>query len=433
MADKKYINQVFEACKALSDLTQRYPWIKPSDIDFFSPVYYPIAIIEMDFDEQSFEDFEIVQLSVLRFVDLGITSPDIISTSMGINNPNYIYNVLQLLKSYGLIGNSGITDLGRSSLKEEKKISLSRVKQQFQLDALNGNLLRIDQNLISSSLISSNETIAIIGHLDYLDGVPSEYVEKQIRNVGFNHFKKYRSSILNANVMAIYDIRCVEIQYTKCYLLKLNSAKIPIVFGKRYNAVSNMEKDRFFWQPLSYDHTSPTFSKNLASEDIPNNSEAATTYISQLVLMLKERSANVDFVEEVKKALHKWNNGLSVSDSQISFHPANSHRCATVKIDHTNFIKFNGVLLSYFDAIIRNEEFLITSPRLYGNIISIITNDKYIHYTTVAYRELRKKVDAATIAKKTREYINQNSLENLQGEDLLKSLFSFFRKMNSLL
>ena len=432
MAEKKYNNPVFEASQALSNIIEKYSWIKTSDIEIFAPVYYPIAIIEMFFDEQSFEDFEIIQLSVLRFANVGILDPNIISASMGINNPNYIYNVLQLLRSYGHINNSGITELGRSSLNEKKKITLSRVKQQFQLDALNANLLKIDQNLIASSLTSPNDTLAIIGHLNYLDGVPTEYVERQIRKVGFDHFKKNRSSILNTNVMTIHDMHCVEIRYSKCYLLKTNYTNVPLIFGKKYNAIGDSEQSRFFWQPLSFDLGSSLLAKYLNNENIPSNSEVATNYINQLTKALKERSSNIDSAEETRKALRKWNNGFSISDSQVIVHSATPSRCAVVNVNHTNFTKFNGALLSYLDSLSRSDEFILSSPRLYGKIISVITKDKYILNTVAAYRELRKAIDAATIVQKTRAYIFDNSLENLQGEKLFRALFEFFKNLYSM-
>lgn len=425
MVEKKNVNQVLELSQTLNAILKKYPKIKPSDIEQFAPVYYPIALIEMDFDEQSFEDFESIQLAILQFVNAGINDPNIISASMGINNPNYIYNVLQLLKGYGHIDHAGITELGKKSLSEEKKITRARVKQQFQLDALNGNLLEIDQNLINSSMMSSNETIPIVGHLGYLEGIPSEYVEKQIKSIGFDHFKRYKSSILNANVLEIHDIHCIEVQYSKCYLIKLRSSITPTVFGKRFNPNGGSDSERFFWEPLCIDRS--VSSIYFSGQNLRLNSSAAEQYINQLVVMLNEQSNTIDLANEVNKALQKWNSSITITDNNLNIHTNNPKRCATVKVHHTDFIKFNGALLAFLDAMTNADEFLISSPRLYGKIISIQTDDKFILYTIAAYREIRKFEDSSTVSKMIRSYISENSLENLQGEELFKAIFEFCR------
>jgi hypothetical protein len=426
VAQKKYINHVLEACQALNLIISRYPKIKIPDIELFTPVYYPIALIEMDFDEQSFENFETIQLAVLQFVNSGILDPNVISSSMGIGNPNYIYNVLQLLKGYGHINNVGITDLGKQSLSEEKKITLSRVKQQFQLDALNGTLIEIDQNLISSSIKSSNETEGFIGHLNYIDGIQEEYIEKQLRSRGFDHFKKYKSTILNSNVLQIHNMYCIGMQYAKCYLLKLQSVNMPIIIGKRFNSKGATDEDRFFWEPLSIPPQASRFF--LDCHPLNNNSPAADQYIRQLQNLINESAKSIDPLDNVTKTLREWNSGLTIREQSLQIYTNSSLRLANICVEHTDFNKFNGALLGLLDVLTYSEEYLLTSPKLYGRLVSITTTNKYILYTVSAYRELKKREDSSSIAKEIRTHIAENGLENLQGEELFKAIFDFCKQ-----
>ena len=62
-----------EAMNALDDIHEKYKMLPSTDIEKFAPVYYPIAIIEMNLDEMTFEDFESVQFSILNLFSLGIT------------------------------------------------------------------------------------------------------------------------------------------------------------------------------------------------------------------------------------------------------------------------------------------------------------------------------------------------------------------------
>ena len=51
-----------ETLNALHEIKEKYKQLPSTDIMKFAAVYYPIAIIEMNLEEMTFEDFETVQL-----------------------------------------------------------------------------------------------------------------------------------------------------------------------------------------------------------------------------------------------------------------------------------------------------------------------------------------------------------------------------------
>jgi hypothetical protein len=50
---------------SLKEIRSKYKLIATSDIEMLASVYYPVAILEMNVDEITFEDFDSVQLAVL--------------------------------------------------------------------------------------------------------------------------------------------------------------------------------------------------------------------------------------------------------------------------------------------------------------------------------------------------------------------------------
>ena len=72
----------YEVNTVLDRIMAQNPQIIPSRIELFTEVYYPIAILEMEVSETTFEDFDLVPLTVLRFVDAGLGSAKEISDMM---------------------------------------------------------------------------------------------------------------------------------------------------------------------------------------------------------------------------------------------------------------------------------------------------------------------------------------------------------------
>ncbi len=62
----------FEVNNAFDRIMEQNPQIIPARVELFTEVYYPIAILEMEISETTFEDFDIVPLTVLRFINLGL-------------------------------------------------------------------------------------------------------------------------------------------------------------------------------------------------------------------------------------------------------------------------------------------------------------------------------------------------------------------------
>ena len=122
-------------------ILEEYPKIQAGSIEFFSQIYYPIAIVEMELIEKSFEDFSVFKMTILELFKLSITSPTVIGDTIGLS-PRFVETMIGQLETYGYINNGKVTELGNESLVEKQ--ILFHEKQKFKIDGLNGNLIKID-------------------------------------------------------------------------------------------------------------------------------------------------------------------------------------------------------------------------------------------------------------------------------------------------
>ena len=354
----------------LDDIHEKYKRLPSTDIEQFAPVYYPIAIIEMNLDEMTFEDFESVQYSVLNLCSLGVLDYKVIAETLGLS-PNYVLKILRLLSGYGHLDDKGITQVGSESIKAGKKIVKSQVWQKFQVDALNGTLLKVEQTVTENMLNDRDQTRMSIAHLDYLDGVSIEEISSQLTKNNCNNYIKQKSGILNTNVISVNEVRCVEVKYAKSYMMKLRNYNEPIIFAKRYDSNQKNVKDRFSWEPFSVASKS-VLDRYGFEEDIPFSTDVARNYIEKLYFMMKEKAANVELIEEIPNTMELVypfeKEGVEIVATERTVVPI-------VKLDARAFRKYRTWIINFLIGIHQDGEYLITNERLYGKIISLRTED----------------------------------------------------------
>lgn len=357
-----------EAVYALADIRERYPRIRPADIEQFAPVYYPVAMVEMLLEEQTFEDFETVHLAVLRLIALGIADYRLAAQTLGLS-ASYVFKVMHLLTGYGHIADGQLTELGRESLQAQKKIVTTDTMQKFQVDALNGRLLKTQQAVAGNMLNSKDETITMIGHLNYLDGMDAQTLSSQLTNGSCEEYLNQKSGVLHTNVRRIKAARCTEIKYAKCYLLKLRGVAQPVVFAKRYNRMEQELKLRFPWQPFSVQDDALIRRYGLEA-DTPLNSQLTADYVQQLYQMLRSQTSGPKFnpSEEVGKLLsHSTPFRVDALDIRVGAEQT------IVYVPEQAVVKFNGELVNILSGIHRDGEYLITNQWLYGHMVSVRT------------------------------------------------------------
>ncbi len=414
MVEKKYQNRTSknEALSALDEIHEKYKKLPSTDIEKFAPVYYPIALVEMNLDEISFEDFESVQFSVLNIISLGILDSNVIAETLGLSS-NYVSKVIRLLSGYGHIDKNGITELGKESIKSGQKILKTQVWQKFQLDALNGTLLRVEQAVTENMLNDRDQTNITIGHLDYLEGMPLQEISSQLAKNNLSTYLKEKDNIINTNVSKINDVRCMEVKYARCYMMKVRNCDEPIVFAKRYDSSKKNVRDRFSWQPFSVKNMS-IIEKYGFEIDTPFNTEVATKYVGHIYELLLQREKKVNLIEEIPYAMSKV---YKFSDSGVEIARTDGVVVPTVNITERAFKIFRTWILNFLIGIQNDGEYLITNEKLYGHVISLRSDSLLIMDTGELLVDRVNHFGKTEVVKRIRD-----KYKDYEGDGLINSI-----------
>lgn len=408
-----------EALNALDDIHEKYGKLPSTDIEKFAPVYYPIAVVEMNLDEVSFEDFESVQYSVLNVISLGILDHDVIAETLGLS-PNYVSKIIRLLNGYGHINEQGITQVGLDSINSGQKIVKSQVWQKFQLDALNGTLLRVEQAVTENMLNDRDQTNITIGHLDYLDGMPVQEISTQLAKNNLGKYVSQKEGIINTNVTKINDVRCTEVKYARCYMMKVRNCDEPIVFAKRYDNSKKNVKERFSWQPFSVKNKA-IIDKYGLEEDIPFNTDVARNYVGHLFELLMQREKKVNLIEEIPYAMGKVYN---FADAGVEIARTDGVVVPTVNIDERAFRVYRTWILNFLIGIQNDGEYLITNEKLYGHVISLRTESLKVMDTAQLLTDKIKKYGKADVVKRIK-----GKYKDYDGDGLIDQIFDELQKI----
>ena len=408
-----------EALAALDDIHEKYKKLPSTDIEKFAPIYYPIAIVEMNLDEMTFEDFESVQYSILNLVSLGVTDHKVIADTLGLS-PNYVFKIIRLLNGYGHMDGSGITQLGLESIQTGQKIVKSQVWQKFQLDALNGTLLKVEQTVTDNMLNDRDQTNITIGHLDYLDGMPVKDISTQLAKNKITRYVAQKDGILNTNVTSINDVRCMEVKYARCYLMKVRNCDQPIVFAKRYDSSKRDVKERFSWQPFSVKNQ-VIIDKYGFESDIPYNSDVAIKYVGQLYEMLLQRAKKVNLVDEIKYAMKKV---YMFDEGGVEIARTDGVVVPTVNIDERAFKVYRSWIINFLIGLANDGEYLITNEKLYGHVISLRTESLLMLDLADTFVSKINKYGKTDVVKRIK-----TKFKDYEGEDLIDQISKEINKI----
>lgn len=349
---------------ALNDILSQYPRIRPESIEAFAPVYYPIAMVEMQLQEQTFEDFETVQLAVLRVLALQITDPGLIAKTLGLST-GYVEKVMHLLTGFGHLNGTTLTPLGRESLQQCKKITLNETMQTFQMDALNGTLLKLPQTVTEKAVTQQEQTVGRIGHLRHLEGISEDVLRRQLEGDRGMDYIYHNADILHANVSGIRDVRFVEMRFAQSYLMKLAGHTVPIVFAKRYDKTKTKLRERFSWQPYSVSNPQVIQSFGF-SEKTPISIAAANECLLQMQQMLTDARGRKDVTDEVVTTL-----GIAYGLDSAGLQLRTEGAHLAVSIGDMAFVSAKRSLLTLLRELYTKPRKLVTNGYLQGRLLSL--------------------------------------------------------------
>lgn len=399
----------YEINNVLERILDQNPQIVISRIELFTEVYYPIAILEIEMNETTFEDFDLIPLSILRFVDAGVTTAGEIAGLMGLS-PGYVQKLLDLLMGYGYLGGNGLTPLGAKSLEMEKKISRNKVRQKFQADALTGDLLHIGQQPMDIDLIGKDRTIRNIAHMPHIEGISMEYLNRQFREGKLTDYKKYRGDILNANVEQILRVECVDLQYVKAYLIKMQGVPVPFIITNQYDSSKKDFKERFAWQPIRMPDPR-AYSEYGFDRRIQCYSEESVKAVENLYSLVCRRIVDIDekAIRDILEKIYPFRfDTMDISTGRLL---NGIPEQIAVYVNDTSFPVWDSFVFRFLSKYDPVRGYFCTHSRLMGLFVRFESQNAAVRKAAKAVQRAVKKYGRKELAAYLREQCGREDLD----------------------
>lgn len=227
----------------IPDIRKQYKNIRQEDILFAAMVFYPVALVDVEAEERSVEDFDAVQLTILKFFATGLSGEDIAALT-GLT-PEYVAQIKNMLVNvYGHIAADGtITPLGIESIQREKNVQIKYSKRNIYVDAITLAVIPYKQHLDETIFYEKPDAHEFnVGVMAYPDGITEEALEARLRGEGVlddeedtTYDKIIGARDIHVNISSIRKLKCLKLRYAIACMLMLDGCKAPIVFGRRFS------------------------------------------------------------------------------------------------------------------------------------------------------------------------------------------------------
>ena len=393
--------------KSIKHILQMFPNMELPDVSYFTRFYYPIAILDVAFEEKSFTDFKPFEIAILRLLKYGISNTTDISNLMGLPEV-YIKRLLSHIVGLGYYDGQLTVD-GEEAIREGKKTQTHRTRQAVQVDAITGHIISLENLISQKDLVDSKDTTKGFHHLEEIDemntySLANEIVEKYSREVEEEH--------LHVNVTKINNISFKEMKYAECYAIKFNDDKIILLLnrknyrGKRsydnYYVLNSIPEDKLLEYGVYSEKTDSSIQGNDYAEGIENYifSDAVQSIVSENFSILLSALKPEIIVREDKCRRNK---------SVFSYY-----------IERDDIVSFDSLFCELINSIANREEYytiavgdvcglmlrLYSYDELLGDIANIVAD----YYDGVINEKLKQLIS--------------NTVSNMTGHELCKSIKS---------
>lgn len=325
-------------------------------------------------EQEVFKNFDAIQQILLKLVSLGLSDSMMLSKTLGLSE-YYVEKLIFLLTGYGHIANGSITELGRDSLKAGKKITMNRVQQKFQVDALNGTIIKLRQTVLENTLNSRENTFFKLAHMNYLDDITVESLKSQLCPEGgdsqSNPYLRRNNIAVNLNIRDVVNAQCTELKYAKCYMVKLRGIEDPIIFTKCFDFCAADVSERYVWKPVCISNNSVRTTLGFEAE-IPLATPFAVEHIRNMYSLILEHHASIQWENELIHQLQRlYPFRLDSVSLRLAVQTPNQPNRWMVEIDKDACQIYKPWLLILLDAIANKGECPDTTDLMYGGILCI--------------------------------------------------------------
>lgn len=369
---------------ALEDICVQYPVLGQDIVKRFYPVLYPIALVDIIVCEKTFEDFQSVEEPVLKLISAGIGSPKIIADTLGLSE-NYITRIVNLFLGNGMVELTGaqmkLTKIGFESLQLHQKIDTIHSGQTVQIDALNGNMLRLENFVEKEVFIDKEKSSGKLMNYTHMSGIDAADIEAKILGKNTYDYIKKSSGIINSNAEKIEKTEFKELKYASAFYMELTYSDEPIIWSRRYNADYRAEvSERYEWQPFAVtDERTREFFR--FGDKISRYEKEQYEYIKQMnnILFEKQKDKFENDVEDYHNNIFAAIESILPLDKDNTVvEYGNSERPTIVYLNSDSVIKYKNTFVDVLYCLDCWEKYISTSGQLFGHMIEIRSENKEV-------------------------------------------------------
>lgn len=361
----------------LREVMKSFPKMSVKDVSYFAPVYYPIAILDVGVEEESFTDFRGFEITVLKLIENGITEISSISSLLGLTE-NYVEKILSMMVGLMYLDSNGITQLGREAIQENRKKSYHHVTHAVQVNAISSEVVSLQDLLRESDLDDKIDTPSRIHHLGSVDRIERE---KTIQEIMRDYSENLSTEDLHINVRSIDSISFKELKYTKCYAIKFNSDPLVILMNRKTAKGKNRYNN---FRPIGVE--SPDIKERYGlDEDVPICTPREASVYNLFYDKMQQEIAGItdERAEAEREAIEialKPNLNRIIAD----YSPRKIESVYSVSAD--DFKSLNTWAVSFMQDIANSGASVIGRDAFKGKIIKLIVEDENILKATDALK-----------------------------------------------
>ena len=395
--------RLHENINELADILNKYPFITLQNITEIFPAYYPIVEVEVGYSEKSYENFEVIPKLVLRLINIGIYDTSVIANQLNLTS-FYIEGIIKQLLADGQLINSNdvyiISDLGKESLNDlENRIVKNHAGRQIlEMDALNADLIRIDQTISDKRLRGSEYLDYFGGIIDARSGVLFDS-DNNVILTNSDEYIKHNKEVLSANVETIDEIKYLDTRYVRSFIIILNNEDYLILYKTKYSgsyyimAINQNALDKY---PINNKYS-------ILDDEALNSINNTITRGRMPIKTPKEDEVDeIDYsiiLKEELETLYDFNSyDIKINNNQF-----------IITIDKNSINIYDPRLNIILKQFSKNNSFISTTKFLHGKYILINTNDEYLLSLSKKYEKAINIHTEKVIAEALKNYFNMNS------------------------
>jgi len=285
-------------------------------LKYFHFFYCPISVALVDADEYIREEYESLELLVLKLYDAGLTSVDAICKVTGLH-PKLVIKTLQLLKkAYRHIEDERISELGRLSINEGIKHVVYEVKKEIQFEAITGTVLdrEIEQrkDKLLKGLDPNYSRPLAIDTVELDEEVARDISER------LNEYKNTEKSVFDKNIKRVRKVTTNMLRYTPAYAVAFDYMPEPFIILRGRSFSKTEKRSALIWKPTAISQANAEILQERNVDIMPYNvrAEHHFDYLKEVIDGFHIDDEEIEVVQQLVKG-DKISFQVQVHESEV--------------------------------------------------------------------------------------------------------------------